>query len=95
MGMLPTLDTRAATYDRFRGAVMVPAGGSHVAVVHEALESYVNRRLTPEEAVEAVIEEKAILTRVANSVAAHDNIITITSGILNSRSWDLLPGEEE
>ena len=95
MGTFPVLDTRSASYDKYRGAVMIPAGRAHVAVVHEALESWVNRSLTPDEAVEAAIEEKAVLARVANTLAEQDNIITITSGILNSRSWEIAQGDEE
>lgn len=94
MAALPQLDIREAHYDKFRGAVVVPAGANQVAVSREALESWMNRALTDEEAVEAAVSEKALLARVANTVAAHDNVITITTGILNSRSWDLAPADE-
>jgi len=95
MGTFPVLDTRSAVYDKYRGAVLIPAGRAQVAIVHEALESWMNRSLTPDEAVEAAIDEKALLARVANTLAEQDDIITITSGILNGRSWEISPGEEE
>ena len=93
--MMPQLNIREAAYDRYRDAVVIPAGRHHVAIAHNALESWFSRSLTPDEAVEAASQEKALLARVANTIAPHDNMITITTGILNSRSWDLLPGEEE
>lgn len=96
MGALPNLDMREAVWDKFRGAVVIPAGGDdHVVVAREALESWANRSLTPDEAVETAADEKALLARIANTLSAHDNVITITTGIINSRSWELAPGEEE
>ena len=92
--MMAQLDMREARYDKFRGAVVVPAGANQVAISHEALESWVNRSLSSDEAVEAAALEKALLARVANSITAHDNAITITAGILNSRSWELAPPDE-
>jgi len=95
VGALPTLDPRSARYDKFRGGVLMAAGSAQVVISHDALENWVNRRLTNDEAVEAAVEEKALLARVANTLAEHDNIITITNGVLNSRSWDIAPGDEE
>ena len=95
MKRLAQLDMRDARYDRMREAVVVSAGADEIAITHSALENWYNRRLTPEEALEVAEDEGALLARVANTISAHDNIITITSGILNSRSWDLAPGDEE
>ena len=87
MSAFPTLDIRHASWDRYRGAVVIPAGADQVAVSIEALESWMNKSLSPEEAVAVAVDEKALLTAVANATPAHDNVITITAGILNSRSW--------
>ncbi|MFD0917945.1 hypothetical protein ACFQ14_16185 [Pseudahrensia aquimaris] len=95
MGAMPILDVRAAHYDRFREAVIIPAGRVEIAIVHSALEDWVNRRLTPDEAVVAAIDEKALIARVANSISAHDDVITITASILNSRSWVLKENDGE
>lgn len=87
MSAFPALDVRHAAWDKFRGAVVIPSGVNQVAVSIEALESWANRRLTPDEAVETAVDEKALLAAVANATPAHDNVITITAGILNGRSW--------
>ena len=87
MSAFPQLDTRHAEWDKFRGAVVMPSGQNQVAITIEALESWMNRSLTPEEAVEAAVDEKAMFAAVANATPAHDNVIMITTGILNSRSW--------
>ena len=58
-----------------------------MAISIEALESRANRKLTAEEAVELAIDDKAMFAAIANSLSANDHVITITSGILNSRSW--------
>ncbi len=89
MSAFPVLDVRHASWDKFRGAVVIPSGVNQIAVSIEALESWANKRLTPEEAVEAAIGEKALLSAVANATPAHDNVITITAGILNGRSWSI------
>ncbi len=94
MSAFPQLDVRHASWDRFRGAVVIPAGKNQVAVAVEALESWMNRKLSPDEAVEAAVDEKALLSAVANATPAHDNIITITSGILNGRSWSIEPYDD-
>jgi len=83
----PKLDVRHASWDKYRGAVVIPAGANQVAISIEALESWFNRSLTPEEAIEAAVDEKALLAAVANATPVHDNVITITTGILNGRSW--------
>ena len=95
MGAMPSPDVRAARYDRFREAVIMPAGKLEIAVVHNALEHWVNRRLTPDEAVTAAIDEKSLIARVANTLSAHDDVITITASILNSRSWALKENDGE
>ena len=87
MSAFPSLDVRHASWDKYRGAVVIPSGVNQIAVSIEALESWANKRLTPEEAVETAVDEKALLAAVANATPAHDNVITITAGILNSRSW--------
>ena len=94
MSAFPNLDVRHAAWDKFRDAVIIPAGQNQIAISIEALESCVNRRLTPEEAVEAAVDEKALLAAIANATPAHDNVITITTGIMNSRSWAAEPYEE-
>lgn len=94
MSAYPQLDIRHVSWDRFRGAVMIPAGANQVAVSLEALESWASRKLSPEEAVETAVGEKAMLSAVANATPAHDNIITITAGILNGRSWDADPYDD-
>jgi hypothetical protein len=83
----PVLDVRHASWDKFRGAVVIPSGVNQVAVSLEALESWANKRLTPEEAIETAVDEKALFAAIANATPEHDNVITITAGILNSRSW--------
>ncbi len=87
MSAFPQLDVRYARWDKFRCAVVIPSGANQVAISIEALESWENRKLSPQEAVEIAVDEKALFATVANATPAHDNIITITSGILNSRSW--------
>ncbi len=94
MSGLPPLDARGAVWDKFRGAVIMPAGINQVAVSIEALESWLNRKLSPEEAVEAAADETALLRAVANATPAHDNVITITAGIMNSRSWAVEPYDD-
>jgi len=88
------LDTRHAEWDKFRGAVVIPAGVNQVAISIEALEAWLNRALSPEEAIEAAAHEKAMLTAIANATPAHDNVITITAGIMNSRSWAVEPYDD-
>lgn len=73
---------------------MIPSGSNQVAVSLEALESWANKRLTPDEAVETAVDEKAMLATIANATPAHDNVITITAGILNSRSWTAEPYDD-
>lgn len=87
MSAFPSLEVRHASWDKFRGAVVIPAGPNQIAISIEALESWENRKLSPLEAVELAVHEKALFAAVANATPAHDNVITITSGILNSRSW--------
>lgn len=94
MSAFPQLDTRLAAWDKFRGAVVIPSGANQVAISIEALEGWMNRKLSPDEAVEAAVDEKAMLRAVANATPAHDNVITITSGILNSRSWSAEPYDD-
>ncbi|MEL6504591.1 MAG: hypothetical protein AAFQ10_09055 [Pseudomonadota bacterium] len=94
MTFFPPLDTRLASYDRYRGAVMVPCGKAQVAVTHEALEDWANRKLTPDEAVETMVEEAAMFRAIANATPAHDDIIMITQSILNSRSWAAQPYDD-
>ena len=93
MSPLPKLDVNGAVWDKYRGAVVIPSGVNQVAISIEALESWANRRLSPEEAVETAVDEGPLFRAVANATPAHDNVITITSGILNSRSWAVEPGE--
>ncbi|MEE9375401.1 MAG: hypothetical protein V3V04_03600 [Rhizobiaceae bacterium] len=94
MSALPQLDTRHAEWDKYRGAVMIPCGKNQLAITIEALESWMNCTLNPEEAVDTVIDEKAMFSAIANATPAHDNIIMITSGILNSRSWTVEPFDD-
>ena len=94
MTAFPVLDVRHASWDRFRGAVVIPSGVNQVAISIEALESWANKRLSPEEAVETAVDEKAMLAAIANATPAHDNVITITAGILNSRSWSVEPYDD-
>ncbi len=91
---IPQLDTRNAEWDKFRDAVVIPAGRDQVVISLDALESWANRSLEPNEAVEVAIDEKALLAAVANTLAPHDNVITITTGILNSRSWAVEPYDD-
>ena len=95
MSRIANLDTRNAHYDRFRNAVIVRAGRIEVAIVLDALESRVNRTLTYEEAVAVLDEQKAVFSKMANATAPSDNVITITSGLVNSRPWDLEPAADE
>lgn len=94
MSHFPPLDTRFATYDRYRGAVMMPCGKAQVAVTIEALEDWADRKLSAEEAVEVAVDEAAMFRAVANATPAHDDIIMITRGILNSRSWNAEPYDD-
>ena len=94
MNRIAPLDSGRAEWDKFREAVVIPSGTNVVAVTLDALESWVNRTLTPQEAVEAAIDEQAVIRTVANTVPAHDNVIMITTGIMNSRSWEVEPYEE-
>ncbi len=87
MSAMPKLDMNGAVWDKFRGAVIIPSGLNQVAVSIEALESWANRKLSPDEAVDAAVGEGAMLRTIANATPAHDNVITITVGIMNSRSW--------
>ena len=94
MSILPQLDVRNAEWDKFRDAVVIPANGNQVVIALDALESWANRSLAPDEAIETAVEDKALFAAVANSLAAQDNVITITRGILNSRSWAAQPYED-
>ena len=85
--MMIKLDIRHVSWDKYRGAVIIPAGRDQVAISIEALESFANRKLTSDEAIEEAVQEKAMFSAIANATPAHDNIITITAGILSSRSW--------
>ena len=89
MSAYPKLDVRHAQWDKFRGAVIIPAGADQVAISIEALESWTNRKLSPDEAVEEAVQEKSLFSAIANATPAHDNVITITAGILNSRAWSV------
>ncbi len=91
MSSLPQLDIRNAQWDKFRDAVVLPAGRDHVVITLDALESWANRSLDADEAVEVAVDEKATFQAVANSLAAQDGVITITRGVLNSRSWTVEP----
>ena len=94
MSALPQLDISNAVWDKFREAVVIPAGCDQVVVSLDALESWANRDLTHDEAVDLAVDEKALLATVANTLASHDNVITITRGILNSRSWTVEPYDD-
>lgn len=94
MSALPQLDIRNAVWDKFREAVVVPAGRDHVVITQDALESWADRKLDAEEAVEVAVDEKAVFAAVANALAAQDGVITITRGILNSRSWTAEPYDD-
>jgi len=91
MSALPQLDIRNAEWDKFREAVVMPAGRDQVVITKEALESWANRKLDAEEAVEVAVDDKAVFAAVANTLAAQDGVITITRGVLNSRSWSVEP----
>jgi len=93
MSHLPKLDVNGAIWDKYRGAVVIPSGVNQVAISIEALESWANRSLSPQEAVETAVDEGAMFRAVANATPAHDNVITITRGILNSRSWAVEQGD--
>lgn len=95
MMAFPPLDIRHAEWDRMREAVVIPSGQNQVAIALSALEGWVNRSLTPEEAVETAVEEAALFRAVANAIPAQDNVITITNGLLNSRSWSVEPHSEQ
>ncbi|MEL6946781.1 MAG: hypothetical protein AAFO73_04010 [Pseudomonadota bacterium] len=95
MSRMAPLDVRRASWDRMREAVMIPSGRNNVAIALSALESWAGRRLTPEEAVETAVDEAALFRTVANAIPAQDEIITITSGLLNSRSWTVEPHDAE
>ena len=94
MTAFPALDVRHASWDKFRGAVVIPSGANQIAVSIEALESWINKRLSPEEAVETAVDEKAMLAAIANATPAHDNVITITTVIFNSRFWTIDPYDD-
>jgi len=89
MSAFPKFDTRHAQWDKFRGAVVIPCGKNQVAITVEALQSWMNCTLSPEQAVEAAVDEQAMFAAIANATPAHDNVIMITTGILNSRSWSV------
>ncbi|EFL90203.1 hypothetical protein [Ahrensia sp. R2A130] len=94
MASFPPLDVNRAKYDRFREAVVIPCGSDQLAICHDALEEFVGRRLTKEEALEAAIADQATLRAVANATPAHDNVITVTRTILSARSWDAAPYDD-
>jgi hypothetical protein len=87
MSPISKLDVNSATWDKFRGAVVMTCGVNQLAISIEALEDWTNRKLSPKEAIEAAIDDGAMFRSIANATPAHDNVITITTGILNSRSW--------
>ncbi|MEM9677767.1 MAG: hypothetical protein AAF035_12435 [Pseudomonadota bacterium] len=89
------LDIRHAEWDRMREAVVIPSGQNQVAIALSALESWVGRALTPSEAIETAVDEAALFRAVANAIPAQDNVITITQGLLNSRSWSVEPYSEQ
>jgi len=94
MSQMSKLDVNSASWDKFRGAVVMPCGINQLAVSIEALEDWTNRKLSPEEAVEAAMDDGAMFRTIANATPAHDNVITITVGILNSRSWSVEPYDD-
>ena len=94
MASFPPLDINRAVYDRFREAVVIPCGANQLAVCHDALEECVGRRLTNDDAVDAAVDELAVLRAVANATPAHDNVITVTRSILSARSWDAAPYDD-
>ncbi len=94
MSNIPKLDIRDAEWDKFRDAVVIPAGRDQLVISLDALESWANRSLSPAEAVEVAVDEKAMLRAIANATPAHDNVITITSGIMNARSWSVQPYDD-
>ena len=83
------LEFRSVRYDRHRDAVIIPARFGEVAVSHSALELYASRRLTSAEAIEIVCESPSVFGRMARHVPVHEDVITITSSIVGSQSWDL------
>lgn len=87
MSSVPPLDMKLAAWDKFRDAVVIPTGTNQLVVSLGALEAWMNCRLTPDEAVEAAVDEGAMLRAIANTLAPQDNVITITAGIMNSRDW--------
>lgn len=95
MSRIAPLEAGRAAWDKYRGAVVIPSGVNVVAISLEALESWVNRSLSPDEAVEAAVGEQAVIRAVANTISAQDNVIMITTNIMNSRSWDAEPHEEQ
>ena len=91
MSNLAPLEVRHAFFDKFRGAVVIPSGANQVAVSIEALEAWSNSKLSPEDAVDLAVDEQAMIRTIANATPAHDNVITITSNIMNGRSWSVAP----
>lgn len=94
MSALPRLDTRSVRWDPYRGAVVAPAGQTQVVISLEALESWAGRSLNEDEAIETVIDERAMFAAIANTLAETDGVITITSRVVNSRSWTTHPYSE-
>lgn len=89
MSRVPPLDMRDAVWDRMRGAVVAPAGRYQLVITGDALEAYVNRTLSPQDAVEVAQDEQALLRTVANTLGAQDGVITITNATLNGRDWSV------
>jgi hypothetical protein len=76
------LDLKTLRYDKLGQSVLIEGRKVTLEISHEALETFCNRSLTPDEAVVKVAEEQKRLTRLAEWVPADDGKIHITTNIL-------------
>ena len=89
------LDVSHARYDRNRDALVVPGRGREVVITLGALEDQANRRLAPDEAVNALVESAAVFRAAANAAPEVDGVVTVTARTMRERDWHLLVPEEQ
>lgn len=80
--MVQRLDLKTLRYDRLGRSVLIDGRKVTVEISHEALETFTNRKLTDDEAMYKVAEERIRFTKLAEFIPADDGKIHITTNML-------------